>query len=235
MRLVQIEITNFLSIAGTMKLDLDKSVTILLGSNDHGKTNVLKAIEHLNDDRPITAEETNWDAEGVPSISFTLLLSPNEQSRWKAIVEPIAKRRKKPITLVAADQSTQGEPDAASTKPSPTSTAPPKPVPAGDTSALAEEDDEGWAALGLSDSFLDAARTTLILSRDGVDGELKWEGIHLDDLPDALDVFLADQTPRVELFQALTGNLQDSATAKTIATEEYEFLQGVFFYADLTQ
>jgi len=37
----------------------------------------------------------------------------------------------------------------------------------------------------------------------------------------------------VELFSALAGNLQDSTSALTINTAEYEFLQGVFFHAGL--
>lgn len=49
-----VEITDFLSIKGSTKLLFDKNITVLLGSNDHGKSNLLKAVEHLNDDRPIT-------------------------------------------------------------------------------------------------------------------------------------------------------------------------------------
>ena len=67
MILTLVEITDFRSIKGTIKLDFDRKITILLGSNDHGKTNILKAVEHLNDGAVITEEETNWDADGSPA------------------------------------------------------------------------------------------------------------------------------------------------------------------------
>src|SRR5207249_11805206 len=88
-----IEITDFRSIKGTIKLDCDRKVTILLGSNDHGKTNILKAVEHLNDDQPITDEEANWDADGEPSLAFNFALTLTEKKEWKTLVEELMKRR----------------------------------------------------------------------------------------------------------------------------------------------
>ena len=64
MWLKRIEITDFLSIKGTLPIDIDKKVTILLGSNDHGKTNILKSLEHLNDDVPIKEDEVNLERPG---------------------------------------------------------------------------------------------------------------------------------------------------------------------------
>ena len=65
MWLKRIEMTDFLSVKGSLPIDTDKKITILLGSNDHGKTNILKAVEHLNDDFPMTEEEINWDATDI--------------------------------------------------------------------------------------------------------------------------------------------------------------------------
>ena len=48
-----------------------------------------------------------------------------------------------------------------------------------------------------------------------------------------MSAFIAEGKPRVELFRALTGTLQDSASAATIATNDFEFLQGVFFHAGI--
>jgi recombinational DNA repair ATPase RecF len=47
MLLARLEITDFLSIKGTLPIDLDKKITIMLGSNDHGKSNVLRAFVTL--------------------------------------------------------------------------------------------------------------------------------------------------------------------------------------------
>jgi predicted ATP-dependent endonuclease of OLD family len=55
----------------------------------------------------------------------------------------------------------------------------------------------------------------------------------MGDLPDQIEQFFETKKPRVELFEGLSGSLQDSATAETIVTSDYEFLQGVFFYANL--
>src|SRR5690349_20819850 len=63
MILTQIQAKDFLSIKGSMAIDMDKKITILLGSNDHGKSNILRAIQHLNEDDPILETEANWDAE----------------------------------------------------------------------------------------------------------------------------------------------------------------------------
>src|ERR1700728_4452071 len=99
MLLARLEITDFLSIKGTLPIDLDKKITIMLGSNDHGKSNVLRAIRHLNDGDLITDEEANWDAteEGdwdatvTPALSFTFSLTAAERREWKVIIEDIVR------------------------------------------------------------------------------------------------------------------------------------------------
>ena len=78
MLLSKVEITDFLSIRGKLRIDFDKKVTVFLGANDHGKSNILSALEHLNDDTPITEDEKNWDAAGVPAISFVFELGQVE-------------------------------------------------------------------------------------------------------------------------------------------------------------
>src|ERR1039457_5430564 len=92
MFLRQIELNDFLSINGTIPIDVDRKVTILLGSNDHGKSNILAAVQHLNDVVPITEEETNWDATTVPSTSFVFSLTFLECEEWKGIVENVIKK-----------------------------------------------------------------------------------------------------------------------------------------------
>jgi predicted ATP-dependent endonuclease of OLD family len=82
-----VEIVDFLSVKGTIKVNLDRKVTVLLGSNDHGKTNILEAVKHLNDEVPIAEDEANWDAEGPPVITFGFSMSPAERSEWKNLIE----------------------------------------------------------------------------------------------------------------------------------------------------
>ena len=44
MRLVKVEIEGYRSISNRLSLHLDPSVTVVLGANDHGKTNLLEAL-----------------------------------------------------------------------------------------------------------------------------------------------------------------------------------------------
>ncbi len=126
--------------------------------------------------------------------------------------------------------------------PSPTATpsaATPAPAIAAKTASVAAKSEKATSAKGdnvpveLPESALDPAATTLTITRRGVDGGLQFSGVPLGDLPEEMKRFFEEKKPRVELFEALSGSLQDSATAETIITPEYEFLQGVFFYADL--
>jgi hypothetical protein len=91
MLLRRIEIENFLSIKRRLPVDFDRKVSVLLGSNDHGKSNILAALLCLNDDTPILEDEINWDANGETSISFSFDLTGKETKAWKEIVEKLRK------------------------------------------------------------------------------------------------------------------------------------------------
>lgn len=74
-----------------MEVDLDGRVTVILGANDHGKSNVLGAIQHLNPDEPFDHErDLNWDCLGkpneCPSISYKLSLSLQERQELAQII-----------------------------------------------------------------------------------------------------------------------------------------------------
>ena len=63
MKLKKVIVTGFKSIKGTEPLIIDKKTTIFIGANDHGKSNLLHAALCLNDDKPITEENVNWDLD----------------------------------------------------------------------------------------------------------------------------------------------------------------------------
>lgn len=239
MLLTRLVITDFLSIKGTLPIDLDKKVTIMLGSNDHGKSNILRAIQHLNDGDLITEEESNWDATeesdwnptAAPALSFIFSLTAGERREWKSIVEDLLKAAAEK-SLASDTSAVEGEDDVSE---------PAVVTPAAKTATIAAKSEKAASVpvepeespSELPESALDPAATALTLTRRGVGGGLRFSGVLLGDLPEQLERFFEDKKPRVELFEALSGNLQDSATAETIVTPEYEFLQGVFFYADL--
>jgi predicted ATP-dependent endonuclease of OLD family len=223
--------TDFLSIKGTLPIDFDKKVTILLGSNDHGKSNILRALEHLNDDLAITEDEVNWDAEGKPSLHFTFLFTKSEKDEWKAAVSNFLRRQESEMSelarAAATVESTEEAEEGEETEEEE------------DEEEDDEEEDEqekveaASAEITFPASALDLAATGVTLNRVGVGAALDFESVRLVDLPKELREFIIAKKPRVEIFKALSGNLQDSASAGTIATPEFEFLQGVFFYAGL--
>jgi len=243
MLLTSVETTDFLSVKGTIKIVFDPKVTVLLGSNDHGKSNILEAIKHLNDDTPITEDETNWDATAAPAIAFTFSLSAAERKEWKGIIETIIKRQQEAIksaTEAALDQSLDTEipeiKDPAGTAVAPAAVV--KPLVAVKKVVTTHDDDDEEAddevpELLLPDWSLNPSPTNLVLTRKGAGGELQFAGLDLDGLPGEMHHFISQRKPRVELFRALAGTLQDSTTASTINTDDFEFLQGVFFYAGL--
>lgn len=244
MLLRSVEITDFLSIKGSTKLLLDKTITVLLGSNDHGKSNLLKAIEHLNDDRPIKQDEVNWDAAGTASLDFAFKLTEPERQAWS---ESIKKLRKEVTDLdSSAAQRNEGgeeeEPTGPKTIPAgsgPAAAVAIRPVAAAAPAVVeADDEDESSSRERKMRQFLalvpdDSAPDELLLSRRGVDTELSCFGVEIPDLPTEIYDLISYGVPRVELIRTLTGDLQDSVSAAQLNTEPYEFMQGLFFYAGL--
>ena len=86
MRLRRIEIEGYRSIRDRVIFDLDSEVTVLLGANDHGKTNILSALKHLNDNEAFKPDlDLNWDrasrGEAFPELVFHFVLDQPERDR----------------------------------------------------------------------------------------------------------------------------------------------------------
>jgi predicted ATP-dependent endonuclease of OLD family len=83
-KLRQVSIIGYRSIRERLDFVVDDRVTVVLGANDHGKTNVLHAITHLNQDNPFDAErDLNWDyhdkGDEFPRIDYKLVLGDEER------------------------------------------------------------------------------------------------------------------------------------------------------------
>ena len=103
MRLTRVEIEGYRSIGAKVDIHVDGDVTVLLGANDHGKTNVLNAIEHLNANKAFNADtDLNWDRakrpDEFPCIVFHLRLHEDEQ---KTLAD-----------LLSASSSSDSDPDS---------------------------------------------------------------------------------------------------------------------------
>ena len=85
MKLLQLEIEGYRSIRERVVLHVDEYVTVLLGANDHGKTNLLSAIRHFNTDHGFDPDlDLNLDLgdepASYPSIKYVLELTAAEHT-----------------------------------------------------------------------------------------------------------------------------------------------------------
>ena len=93
MRLTRVEIEGYRSIGRKVDIHVERDVTVLLGANDHGKTNILSAIEHLNADKPFALDtDLNWDRvsrpDEFPCLTFHLQLDESDRAAIAALSTP---------------------------------------------------------------------------------------------------------------------------------------------------
>jgi predicted ATP-dependent endonuclease of OLD family len=84
LRLLAVEIEGYRSINEKVRLHCDPKITVVLAANDHGKTNLLEALRHLNRDHPFEKDrDLNWDredsADRLPHIRYELALGESER------------------------------------------------------------------------------------------------------------------------------------------------------------
>lgn len=251
MLLTKVKVRNYLSINGECDLPVDPRVSVLLGANDHGKSNLLRSLEHLNFDRPILREDVNWDSAG-PRIDFVFRLTDPElaiiNQLSTSLTAELAEARAAEEALLVREQEIGEAPDLLppepATAPTPaiagTTVAAVKPVATTSSEPALDEEDgfpfrdqqEIESDIAFVQAVLTGARE-ITLSRDGVDSPLCLHGRSVQGLKDEIEIAFAEMIPRVELFKAFSGELQDSVTADEIKDDDSEFLQGIFFYAGL--
>lgn len=83
MRLRKLVMTGYRSVKQQESLVTDDRITILIGANDHGKSNLLAAIQCLNDDRSITADDKNWDSTDSSTVEIKWHFSVTDETLEK--------------------------------------------------------------------------------------------------------------------------------------------------------
>jgi predicted ATP-dependent endonuclease of OLD family len=83
MHLKKLSITGYRSIKKEEILLLDDKTTILIGANDHGKSNLLAAIQCLNDDFQIKPTDKNWDLVEGDQVQIRWYFSIAEEIQAK--------------------------------------------------------------------------------------------------------------------------------------------------------
>ena len=104
MRLRRVEVEGYRSIKGPIELHCDPRVTVVLGANDHGKTNLLEALRHLNRDHPFNpASDLNWDFEDqreqLPRVEFEFTIEQPEKDEFEAIFAENHSQKQRPICV----------------------------------------------------------------------------------------------------------------------------------------
>ena len=234
MKLSKIRIEGYRSIEKPLELYLEPDVTVILGANDHGKTNILNAITHLNPQNTFkSATDLNWDhdeePDRFPSIAFSFVLNKEERERF--LEEVNSHQTLGPNTQQKVDATAPSNPQPSQT---PNSPAPPPPqqAPAPESAPINESYQETLTPqpdrknLSLKD-----IPETIIITRQGVDSGLSCDILEQID-ENATVSFLDELVPRVELIEPIA-KVSDSVTPEQIKTNDFEFMRGIFYYAGL--
>ena len=225
MRLTRVEIEGYRSIGRKIDIRVERDVTILIGANDHGKTNILSAIEHLNPDKQFAPDtDLNWDrvkqSEEFPCLTFHLQLEESDRAAIGAL----------------------------STPPEPASSAPPE-APAGTTAAPSQApavhvapapEGPNQPSDGAEDQPASEANhlplqvheipEVLIVQRKGITGATQYVA---GDVPlSLLEAFAKENLPRVEIIRPQE-KIPDAVTVEDLAEKSHEFMRGILYYAGI--
>ena len=89
LKLSRVTVEGYRSIRGPIEFVVDERVSILLGANDHGKTNLLRSLLHLNSETTFTDEDLNWDSAtgtiDLPRLQYTFTLTDAEAKGLREI------------------------------------------------------------------------------------------------------------------------------------------------------
>ena len=109
MQLTEVYIDGYRSMSKGFSLRIEPAVTVILGANDHGKTNPLEALRHLNPDNPFNKDpDLNWDhesdPENFPHVTYKFGLSEEDRAKLLEIANS-PESRIEPETQAAGDAS----------------------------------------------------------------------------------------------------------------------------------
>jgi predicted ATP-dependent endonuclease of OLD family len=204
MQLNLIEIEGFRSVREKLSLFVEPSVTVILGPNDHGKTNLLAAISFLNEEKKFDAEtDLNWDLEGqgdqFPSLRFQFSLTDPERQELCDLENK----------LRTEERETKSETAAATSAEAP----------------QANEEIRSIAPIVLKD-----IAPTAEFHRQGVASTLTLNG--WDDFYEDVITKLRSYLPRAEIIKPYD-HISDTVTAEELAADKNEFMRGIFYYGGL--
>ena len=111
MRIKKVLIKNFRSINCSEEVSLDKKITILIGRNEYGKTNFLKALESFDRDYKYTDEDLctyclakekletgSVERRDIPIITIWFTLESEDKTKLGEVHEKLAKLEELKVT-----------------------------------------------------------------------------------------------------------------------------------------
>ena len=193
---------------------VDHRVTILIGANDHGKTNILAAIQCLNDDKAIGPEDKNWDSDENLFVEIEWYFSGSEE-----VLEKLRKLGPQPQaeSTTAAEAAPAAEPVAA--------------TPAAESAAVVVAPELAAPALP-PQTYPINENVEVVFSRNSQTNAVKIVSLPMAVLRSNEQAVLLLR-PRVELFDPPSGNVIDQVNLEQLETPEFEFMQGIFRLAGL--
>lgn len=203
--------TGFRSIKGTESFLVDDKVTILIGANDHGKSNIISAVEYLNDEKTFQAEDINWDlADTTKNIDIEWHFDASEDALIKlGKLAPVSKTATM-IVQVAPVTQVEGQPVAIVTP----AVVAPEPAPTQEPTFEVNTDNE------------------IVFYKDNKGNTLGVKSLPLP-IPKAKIAEVISLRPRVELFEPPTTNFKDQVSLLELEKPEFEFMQGIFRLAGI--
>lgn len=243
MKLQTVRITGYRSIKEEMLLHLDGRVTVILGANDHGKSNILAAITHLNRETSFTEDDINWDlideTQVLPELRFQLGLTPAEKKEFLELWESGSTSTESGPN---AELDSNNEADSENESELEDAANPENGADLDDESDSAGDAEENEPNLDDRDDEirlvpkLNHIPDQITLIRAGLGSALILEsnsaGFEDRLFRELFELFISNQQPRVEII-APVQTLNDSVSAEEIGRDENEFMQGIFYTAGL--
>lgn len=210
MRLSKVLITGFRSIQKTEEIILDKRINILIGANDHGKSNILAALKCINEDNPINEEDRNWDLPATDAVKVQWNFSVDDE-----FINKFSNLEKVTENIVPVNET---ENDSAEFPPSETSNVlAPEVVPPLEVKYFQTNSDQ-----------------EIIYYREGTGTTSTIKVLSTPmQIPIEKEADLLALRPRAELFEAPKTNLIDRVNLAQLETKEFEFMQGIFMLAGI--
>ncbi len=204
MRLKKVVISGFRSFKQAETLRVEDRVTVLIGANDHGKTNVLAAIELLNDDKVFSDDDENWDATGDTrvAIEWHFEAGDNELRLLDELSTPSEGGAKDAALEVDETEDNQDGPDAIFSNPT---------APA---------------------SFPVNTENSIVYVRDLPADQVRVLSLP-QGAPSSAEKKILELRPRIELFSPPSPNIKDQVSLSGLETAEFEFMQGIFRLAGI--